>query len=650
MNMLWIDWAIVAVLAVVVVATGVFTKRYVHGVADYLSANRCAGRYLLTVAQGMSGLSAVVFVASFEKFYQAGFAAFWWEKMLLLTSLIIAVTGFVAYRFRQTRAMTMAQFFEMRYSRRFRVFSGVICWFSGLMNYGIFPGVTARLLIHLCGLPQQFSLFGQSIPTLPIVMLCVLGAALYLTLTGGQIALLVTDFIQGQFALVVLIVITIFLLATFEWDAIMETMRSLPQNQSMVNPYDQSEIKDFSLQFFLMLGVLKFYNFMAWQGSQGYYSSARTPHEAKMAGILSVWRSGVTSFTLVLGPVVAFMIFNNASFAGDAAVIQASMDAIADPQVQVQMRTPLVLAHFFPAGMIGLLVALTIAASVSTDDTYLHSWGSIFVQDVLLPFKKKKLSAEAHLKWLRWSVVGTATFAFVFSMLFPLKQFIFMYWQITGTIFMGGAGAVIIGGLYWKRGTTAGAWTAMISGGILALVSVILRTWWEDIPGLTSLMAEFPLNGMQASFATSGISVLLYVVVSLCTGKEPFNMDKLLHRGEYAVAEDQAVQHARPSLIWRILGITKEYSLKDKIMASGVSGYTVVWILMILIGTAFNVPMPASEDAWGTFWHIFTITMTVLAVITVIWLVSGGIRDLIIMFRLLKQEQLKESDDGTVDS
>jgi solute:Na+ symporter, SSS family len=44
-------------------------------VADYLSANRCAGRYLLTVAQGISGLSVAAMIANYEQFYKAGFSA-----------------------------------------------------------------------------------------------------------------------------------------------------------------------------------------------------------------------------------------------------------------------------------------------------------------------------------------------------------------------------------------------------------------------------------------------------------------------------------------------------------------------------------------------------------------------------------------------
>jgi len=37
----------------------VYTKQYTRNVADFPVANRCAGRYLLSIAEGMSSLGAI---------------------------------------------------------------------------------------------------------------------------------------------------------------------------------------------------------------------------------------------------------------------------------------------------------------------------------------------------------------------------------------------------------------------------------------------------------------------------------------------------------------------------------------------------------------------------------------------------------------
>ena len=99
-----------------------------------------------------------------------------------------------------------------------------------------------------------------------------------------------------------------------------------------------------------------------------------------------------------------------------------------------------------------------------------------------------------------------------------------MYWMITGTIFLAGSGAAIIGGLYWKRGTTAGAYSAMIVGGLLACAGFTARV----------INPEFPVDAPWIVFISSLTAIATYVSVSLLQLKE-FNLDQMLHRGKYAV-------------------------------------------------------------------------------------------------------------------
>ena len=85
---------------------------------------------------------------------------------------------------------------------------------------------------------------------------------------------------------------------------------------------------------------------------------------------------------------------------------------------------------------------------------------------------------------LRIAIFGVAVFIFFFSLLFQQNQKIALFFAITAAIFAGGSGAVIIGGLYWKRGTTAAAWSAMIVGATISVGGVLVKQvsaeWLED--------------------------------------------------------------------------------------------------------------------------------------------------------------------------
>ena len=59
-----IDWLLVILPVVTVASIAFYTQRYMHGVSDFMSGGRLAGRYLLTVAKSEMQAGAVVFVRS----------------------------------------------------------------------------------------------------------------------------------------------------------------------------------------------------------------------------------------------------------------------------------------------------------------------------------------------------------------------------------------------------------------------------------------------------------------------------------------------------------------------------------------------------------------------------------------------------------
>ena len=166
MNLSFIDWFIVIIVLAGMVYSVSFTKGLMRSVTDFLSAGRTAGRYLISVSQGAAGLGAISIISFLEVGFITGFSFQWWGLSQGIIILMLTMSGWVIYRFRSTRCLTLAQFFEKRYSRRFRIFTGIVAFAAGIINFGIFPAVGAQFFISYCGFSDSY--FGIS--TFPLVM------------------------------------------------------------------------------------------------------------------------------------------------------------------------------------------------------------------------------------------------------------------------------------------------------------------------------------------------------------------------------------------------------------------------------------------------------------------------------------------------
>ena len=131
---------------------------------------------------------------------------------------------------------------------------------------------------------------------------------------------MITDFLQGQFLNLVFLVIMFVLFAKLGWSNIVDTLKAAPVEKSMLNPFKQGDIPDFNIWFFVMIAFLHCYGYMSWPGSQGYYCSARSPHEAKMARIIAMWRWGVFWLMVMMIPICVYVVLNSGVLASDAIV------------------------------------------------------------------------------------------------------------------------------------------------------------------------------------------------------------------------------------------------------------------------------------------------------------------------------------------
>lgn len=657
-----LDWIIVIGLVSFITVMAVRTRLYTRSVADFLSANRCAGRYMLSIAQEISGMGAMSFVAAFEMYYVAGFVATWWGVITFPLWLLISVSGWIVYRFRETRAFTMAQLMELRYSRRFRIFFGTVAWLSGLIAFGIGPAVGTRFFLHFCGLPENFLVLGIQAATYPTALMVLISLALFFALVGGQISVMITDFLQGMFCNLAFLVILAMVLLTFRWEQIIDTLKLAPAHASLLNPYKTGEIQDFNFWFFVITSLTSAYMYMSWQGTQGFNCAAKSPHEAQMAKIIGTWRGLIQSLLIMMLPICAYTVMHHPVFHALAEQAQTVINAIADPQIQKQMTVPIVLAQILPSGLLGMFTAVMLAGFISSHNSGLHSWGSIFIQDVVLPLRQKPFTPRQHLWLLRGSIAFVAVYIYFFSLLFKQVEYLYMFASLTGAIFSG-AGAAIIGGLYWKRGTTAGAWCGIIVGGSIAASGFLLQQFWPRlVPGLLALFPDsaclkahadrFPLNGVYVGLIAVTGAILSYVGPSLYAWlirrRPPFDLERMLHRGKYALPGEHADPQAQAVTGWRAMLPTPEFTRGDRLIYWASSAWILLWFVVLVVATIWNFTTDVSDDAWATFWYCKLMLSLVLGVSATVWFLIGGLRDMRDLFRTLRTVARNDQDNGRV--
>ena len=487
MNFTILDWSIVGVMMAVLVAMAFYSNRYTKNVSHFLAAGRSAGRYMMTMASGMVFIGAVNVVAMFELYNNAGFTAMWWVMLTTPVWLYVNISGLGVYRFRETRSLTIAQFLETRYSRGVRVGAGVLAWVAGLINFGLFPAIGARFFIVFCNLPKDFNFLGMEIATFPLMMFGLLVVSLFFVFLGGQIAVMVTDCLQGMFTQIAAIVMTVVLfIIAFNWGDVCEVLSAMgnPEaGKSMINPLRAAhQAGGFTPLFFVISSLCGVYSILSNMQTQAYVASAKSAHEYRIGSALNQWRwQALLVFFMVLS-LCALVVLKHPDHAETAAQINAQLESLVVDQpteasraaLRGQLRITTALGHIMPIGLVGIFVSIMLAALISTYDSFMHTWGAVFLQDVVMPFRKKPFETKQHMALLRWSILSVAVFAFVFSLLFKNTENILMYFAMVNSPWLSGAGAIIFGGLYWKRGSDAAAKTTMWLGAALGIAGIVL--------------------------------------------------------------------------------------------------------------------------------------------------------------------------------
>ncbi len=782
--MTWYDWLILILPVCFVMYMGFYTRRYVRGVSDFLSAGRLCGRYVISMGDVANSLSIIGLVGYIEMRYKTGFSVGFWSSVLAPLWIVLGLTGYIAYRFRETRAMSLGQFLEMRYSRRFRIVAAGLRSLAEMLANMIMPAIAARFFIQMLDLPQTYHVLGLELSTYVSLMVLFLTLAISLICFGGTLALVITDTIQGMILYPAIACFVVFLFWKFSVGGeIMPVMADRVAGESFINPYDIANLRDFNLFTVVIVAVYAtVMNRANWIGA-GYSSAAKSPQEQKMAGLLGNWRNAIINvfYVLIAAALIAFL--NHKDFASEAndvrkdlavrvadAVFKNTSDdpsnadphlrevvksAVADVPAQVheigvdpplsqdrnldtafldvihgalkddardrktaeldaagvvgearekalidaegkandafqrcrtlyyQQNLSVTMRALLPPGLFGLFALLLFLAMLSTDDTRIYSAALTLAQDVVLPLKKKPFTPRGHLWMIRIVSICIGVFFLAGSYWMKQMDYYNMFVVLVCAMWEGGAGAIMTFGLYTRVGTTAGAWTALVTSVSLSVSYVFVQLKWAETvyPAIAKagLVESFdralrwlsspfepyihwqmdavkcPVNAIEFNFFLSVLCVILYLGVSRLTCRKPFNLDRMLHRGKYGLGEKREIKQkwTLRTVFSNLIGITPEYTRGDKAIAWGVFLYSFVYGFVLAFAgvVVWNVIHPWPVEWWCWYFVIqFFVIPCILACFTTVWFGVGGFFGLRQLFRdLAARKDTNDLDDGRVE-
>jgi Na+/proline symporter len=743
----WIDWCILIIPVSCVMWLAFYSRRYARGVADFLAAGRVAGRYVICVGDLEAGLGLYVLVMLVEVNYQTGYALSFWEYLVAPLSVVMALTGYCSYRYRETKALSMGQFLEMRYNRPFRIFAAFIRATSETIANGIGPAVAANFFIYFLGLPHRWMIGGFTVSLFAIVMAIGLLMAVIVMWTGGRVSLLIVDCIQGLMSYPIFVIVTVYILTTFSWTTeVSPVLMNRVPGQSFLNPFDIAQLRDFNLFALAVTVMVRVLNRASWFGADNT-GSGRNPHEQKMAGILGSWRSGFATVMCTMLAIAVITVLTHEHFAARARVIRqelsskaieevvadagmrarlrANLAAIPEQHLRIGTDAPLSQKHnldtpyldtvsntlghdgeanftfqkfrtkyhqmmmavsfreMLPVGLTGLFCLLMVMLMVSTDASRMFNSTTVIMQDIIMPLRRTPLTPKQHVLWLRMTAVMVAVFFFLFSLYFVQLDYIRMFVTIMAGVWLGGAGPVMVFGLYSRFGNTAGAFAAVIYGTGVSLGGMFMQRIWAqyaypfiDRMGWTGACdkflhtvsspftpyvewhmdaVKFPINSWELLGIAMVGGLIIYIGVSLLTFRKPYNLERMLHRGKYSIDGEKRLTSAWTwrSFMGKLIGITPEYTRGDRWLAWSVFGYTFVYQigLCFIVVVIWNFISPWPTAWWSHYFYINSLLIAcVIGVVSTVWFMIGGIIDARRLFRDLAARLDNPLDNGQVEN
>lgn len=518
-----VDGTIVGLYLLITMVAGIWVRKYVRRVEDFLVAGREMNLYLGIASLAATEFGVITCMYTAQAGYTQGFSGMFPGLCQAVAMALIGLTGFCVEPLRSSGAMTLPELFERRFGPRVRWLAGVVIVLGGLLNMGVFLKIGGEFLCLICGF---------EIGWLAVMMGALLALVAVYTILGGMLSVLVTDFLQFVVMSIGLLLVTIMILTQVGFDQLAATV------ERQVGPGGFSPWANPALGWpFVIEQILgNTAATLTWQTTIARLLAAKDSKTGRQVYtrtsfffvcrwlIPGLW--GIAALTVLgwhplraltsaeleaLPPAVQTRI--EGSRVGSPLADLSPEETVAiPPRVQAKLNDvslramPQYLRELLPIGVLGLVVAAMLAADMSTDSSYMLSWGSVIYNDILAPFRRRPWADKKAILWNRCIVAAIGVYLLFFGLLYQIEGNVWSYLLLSGSIYLSSMSVLLIACCYWKRANSWGAFGAILLGAAIPAAYLTL----EKIPSTAGWAAAIGKSyAAIAAYAGAAIGMVV---------------------------------------------------------------------------------------------------------------------------------------------
>jgi solute:Na+ symporter, SSS family len=447
-----LDYVVIALYFAVMIGAGYIGLRRARSADDYLVAGRRLGypMYIGTLSAVVLGGASTIGGVSLG--YQYGISGMWLVFMLGLG--IIALAVLLASRLTRLGVYTVSEMLGIRYGRSSLLIGAIV-----MAAYDLMVAVTSTIAIG--------TVFNVILGLSPSAAILLAGGIVVLyCVVGGMWSVTLTDILQF-----IIMTVGIFLillpLAVSQAGGFSGMREQLPASYFNLTAIGGSTIFAYFLLFFfgIMIG-------------QDIWQRVFT---ARSGGIAR-W-GGVAAGVYCLLYAVAGALIGSAA--------RVILPNLAMPDNAFAQVTKVAL----PVGLTGLVLAAALAAVMSTASATLLAASTILANDVYAEFFSRG-GNRVLLSRVFTLLVGVAVLVISLLVKDVVGGLTVAYDLLSGALLV-----PIIGALFWRQATGAGALAAMTAGGIVVVVLMFVQGLFANGPIIYGILT----------------SLVVFVAVSLLT-------------------------------------------------------------------------------------------------------------------------------------